>query len=257
MRKLDENLVEQAPSNLSQRYDYQLVSISDDMWLSETSSVGQGDAISWHSKQKSLRPSLTNFFVLSLIISNIVFLFLWIQPFVLSEDNELREFYLTESTGRKFPNKVDTLWRDFDQRFEGDNITETKLNWEHLFPHGQGTVSLSEAEVIQMGLRPSMLDKDGKSLYLIGAFHDIHCLSFIYDLIRKSHNHENDYVADDRDWRHAYHCVGAIRQRIMCHPDTSLMGKLENAELGEGAVQRCANFEALKNWAGDHYTEGT
>jgi mycotoxin biosynthesis protein UstYa len=45
------------------------------------------------------------------------------------------------------------------------------------------------------------------------------------------------------------HCVEAIREWIICHPDDTLLAKVDGLLPGEGQLRKCKNFGAYKEWA--------
>lgn len=87
--------------------------------------------------------------------------------------------------------------------------------------------------------------------YMISAFHQLHCLSYLVQHFQQGYGGTNltQEVA-----HHSAHCFDYIRQTIMCAGDTTLEGKTE-AGPGWGSVHECVDYDALLGWANEHSAE--
>lgn len=86
-------------------------------------------------------------------------------------------------------------------------------------------------------------------LFTLSMFHQLHCL----DEIRKSLDPE---AYPDHDWtgQHRRHCVGILRQAVMCNGDISMdvvqwSEKLQMMLPRPDVLHSCRNFERIRDWA--------
>ncbi|KAF2203995.1 hypothetical protein GQ43DRAFT_365551, partial [Delitschia confertaspora ATCC 74209] len=87
-----------------------------------------------------------------------------------------------------------------------------------------------------------------KGLYVVKAFHQIHCLKNIRHAFT---------AALDPEWKpfphipaeHIYHCLDTLRQDIMCQADdTPMPSTPKRHTIGEGQERKCRDWNALIEW---------
>ncbi|KAK1634000.1 hypothetical protein BDP81DRAFT_396714 [Colletotrichum phormii] len=162
------------------------------------------------------------------------------------EKSEPAYFYYPETTVR-------TYW-DYDDNFLNHNVTISTEFWKGLFPEGDGIVALNDDEVKSMDLVQSArsFHDPSKSVYLVAAFHQLHCLSQLRSLIIKAHQ-DPAFSFSDPTYYHTMHCVDVVRQQILCHADGTLIYKRQEDKYpGDGGMRVCNNFEALTHWTKEH-----
>jgi hypothetical protein len=70
--------------------------------------------------------------------------------------------------------------------------------------------------------------------------------------------HRNDYPDFDIKKSHLRHCIGAIRQAIMCFGDVSTIAwqwdkQKQKAKQRDDIVHTCRDFDRIRDWAIDHH----
>lgn len=109
-------------------------------------------------------------------------------------------------------------------------------------------VALPYTEASHMGLAWSVpwFWDDDKGVYLVKAFHSLHCLK----LIRKA---VKDYALSRQNPVHMFHvdhCLDSLRQDIMCKADDTPMPSINQAhKTGDGQIMQCRDWDALVGWA--------
>jgi len=133
----------------------------------------------------------------------------------------------------------------FSTPYIDGNLTMTNQLWLNLFPPGRGAVKVDHKWAAENNLPPTQGDSsDGKAIYVVAAFHHLHCLN----VIRTSLFQFNKGHGQKDDWSHVVHCIDAIRQQVQCLADPTLGGA--------GVEHDCRDFDALKAWTIEHaYTE--
>ncbi|KAI1325219.1 hypothetical protein F5Y16DRAFT_401681 [Xylariaceae sp. FL0255] len=104
---------------------------------------------------------------------------------------------------------------------------------------------------------------DGTYFGQLWVYHELHCLKRLYQYINSDHYFPN---LTDREHemnrRHTEHCLGTLRQGIMCHGDVTVMpmvwGKSTPIPLGDFSNSHaCVNFDKLHEWALERaFTDG-
>ncbi|KAF4637732.1 hypothetical protein G7Y89_g335 [Cudoniella acicularis] len=129
------------------------------------------------------------------------------------------------------------------------NETESNQAWDAILP-GLGVVAVEEEYATAHNLPDTveMPGGDGKLLYVIEAYHAIHCVKIL-----RSH-----YLALRADtpweWSHGHdmHCFDTLRQYIMCNPDDTLLYTTGHRDAGHGQKKICRDWDALRDWAESH-----
>ncbi|CAI0649507.1 unnamed protein product [Colletotrichum noveboracense] len=164
------------------------------------------------------------------------------------------QYFLKTTTGKRYPDTVIRTYWDYDDNFLDHNVTIATQFWKGLFPDGDGIVALNDEEVKSLDLTQSARSfRDStKSIYLVSAFHQLHCLSQLRSLIIKAHQNPK-FTFSDPTYYPTMHCVDIVRQQILCHADGTLIYKRQQDKYpGDGGIRVCNNFDALTHWTKEH-----
>ncbi|KAL1844860.1 hypothetical protein VTK73DRAFT_1655 [Phialemonium thermophilum] len=133
----------------------------------------------------------------------------------------------------------------FSSPYVEGNLTEMNQRWRDMFPRGGGAVKVDPQWAVDHQLQPTQgYAKDGKAIYVVAMYHQLHCLTVIRTSLYQSHNGRDQID----DWGHVTHCLDTLRQAIQCLADPTLGGV--------GVRHQCRDFEALLAWTVEHaYTD--
>ncbi|KAI1328869.1 hypothetical protein F5Y16DRAFT_419446 [Xylariaceae sp. FL0255] len=133
----------------------------------------------------------------------------------------------------------------FNTPYTQSNLSTMNILWEELFPTGAGAVKVDPQWAVHHGLlRTQGYASDGKAIYVVAAYHQLHCVAVLRASLYQFHN-GFDQVAP---WAHITHCIDALRQAVQCLADPTLGGV--------SSMHECRDFEALKTWVLENeYTE--
>ncbi|KAF2771673.1 hypothetical protein EJ03DRAFT_308444 [Teratosphaeria nubilosa] len=148
--------------------------------------------------------------------------------------------------------------------YMGFPTDETAKLWSDLYNFGISQISAEEARKLPY----PTLAVPGTDNYLIelDVWHELHCLDDLRMLLYPERypgleelKFENGTINRDTDaFRHWDHCVGSIRQTLMCHADVSPISFHINVPASTGIFPRlatthtCRNFEKIQDWAKAH-----
>ena len=111
-------------------------------------------------------------------------------------------------------------------------------DWKSLFPPGGGF------------LRPD-LDPVGR-LYGFSMFHQLHCLNSLRMALESSYgvgSENSHHMHDDKDsFDHLFHCIGYLRQGILCSADGTMEPESEHVKggvAGVGVVHQCKDKKVM------------
>ncbi|EED21441.1 conserved hypothetical protein [Talaromyces stipitatus ATCC 10500] len=117
------------------------------------------------------------------------------------------------------------------------NLKEQNKLWADLFPPGLGAIKVEHEWAAKHHLPTAQGNaSDGKAIYTVAAFHQLHCLT----VIRTSLYQFNSGRKQLDPWDHITHCLDTLRQEIQCSADPTIGGI--------SRVHECRDFEALKEW---------
>jgi hypothetical protein len=139
--------------------------------------------------------------------------------------------------------------------------------WDEIIP-GHGVVAVGHKWAAGKGFPKSMslLSDDTKGVYIIDAYHQIHCLvsaslmlptrheslTFHKTIVRKTFYE----VLRKRNltWpiEHSMHCFDNFRQYIQCTAGDTLLHTWGVNTTGDGQQRRCRDWNVLRNWASEH-----
>jgi hypothetical protein len=150
-------------------------------------------------------------------------------------------------------------------KYTSANDTEADKAWSSILA-GHGVVSISPGYVSRHQLRASVSlpDGTGNKMYVIEAYHAIHCTVCIFPHACSTRHYPNrylqavlraHYVSLDRgiagNWSrpHDMHCFDALRQYVMCNIDDTLLWTSGHRDAGHGQSKMCHDWDALRDWA--------
>ncbi|OLN96880.1 hypothetical protein CCHL11_02351 [Colletotrichum chlorophyti] len=97
---------------------------------------------------------------------------------------------------------------------------------------------------------PPYVTRKGSELYSIRAFHQMHCVSIVFeDIGYRVHNKTSKWSYD-----HVIHCLNTLRASVQCLADATPLSYLHGLGVGhttDGQQIRCRDFFALREWAHD------
>ncbi|KAF2964107.1 hypothetical protein GQX73_g9470 [Xylaria multiplex] len=129
----------------------------------------------------------------------------------------------------------------FSTPYSEGNLSQQNPLWNELFPRGGGAVKVDAQWAIDNKLQLTQgYAPDGKAIYVVGMYHQLHCLAVIRTSLYQFHNGREQ----TDPWSHIPHCLDALRQALQCLADPTLGGN--------GALHECRDFEALKAWTDEH-----
>ncbi|KAF9444800.1 hypothetical protein P691DRAFT_735535 [Macrolepiota fuliginosa MF-IS2] len=100
----------------------------------------------------------------------------------------------------------------------------------------------------------SIPELEGWFVTSLDVFHQLHCLDTIRQVL-----HPDDYPDMQRLSKvHLRHCIGAIRQSLMCFSDVTPIVWQWNETIGMGdqrddIVHTCRNFERIQEWGKENF----
>lgn len=133
----------------------------------------------------------------------------------------------------------------------GANETEQDALWYET-SYDRGQIALDDDYAKGMGLpRAQRFPWDqSKGIYLINAYHNIHCVKTIRTSVVEFHND----VPQSSPYLHVVHCLNVLRDEVMCNADDTprYTGFQENQKSGLGQVRMCRDWKQLEAWADEH-----
>ncbi|KAJ7676339.1 hypothetical protein B0H17DRAFT_1139914 [Mycena rosella] len=122
--------------------------------------------------------------------------------------------------------------------YERPSSAEVDQAWEELYAYAASRVPKSEV-VKMMNITWPILHEEGNYVIALDVFHQLHCLDLLRQQVHSGHNYTQQSPI------HLRHCIGPIRQVLMCYADISPvvwqwssahLSRLEqDSNLGEGA----------------------
>ncbi|KAJ7263130.1 hypothetical protein B0H12DRAFT_1180740 [Mycena haematopus] len=131
--------------------------------------------------------------------------------------------------------------------YERPPSVDVDLAWEELYQYAASRVPRSEVAQMTNATWP-ILHEEGNYVIALDVFHQLHCLDILRQQLHPGHN----YTV--RSPVHLRHCVGAIRQALMCYADTSPVvwqwsTRYQEAEQRDDILHTCRDFNRIQNWA--------
>ncbi|KAL6706178.1 hypothetical protein ACN47E_006094 [Coniothyrium glycines] len=126
------------------------------------------------------------------------------------------------------------------------NASDADALWDNMnTAHGHIAVDHDWAATNNWTLSMDVPGKPGKGLYLLQAYHQLHCLRIVRStLLSLSRKSPVQYPM-----HHALHCFDALRQHIICHADNTPLYGHGDGMAGDGQMHECKDWNALRNYA--------
>lgn len=129
-----------------------------------------------------------------------------------------------------------------------ENDTDQEALWDAT-DYDKGNIALSDTYARSKGLpRAQRFPWDSsKGLYLINAYHALHCVRAVRNSIVEYH----DNRTQSTPWGHVQHCLLVLRDEILCNADDTprYTGFQASRRSGLGQVRMCRDFSQLEKWA--------
>ncbi|KAF5873482.1 uncharacterized protein Bfra_004943 [Botrytis fragariae] len=133
----------------------------------------------------------------------------------------------------------------------GANETDQEFLWDET-SYDRGQIALADDYAKEMGLpRAQRFPWDqSKGIYLINAYHNIHCVKTIRTSVVEFHNN----TPQSSPYLHVIHCLNVLRDEVMCNADDTprYTGFQEDQKSGLGQVRMCRDWKQLEVWADEH-----
>ncbi|CAF9904742.1 hypothetical protein IMSHALPRED_000160 [Imshaugia aleurites] len=120
-----------------------------------------------------------------------------------------------------------------------------------------GTIALSDDFAASNGLpRSQRFPWDrSKGTYIIGAFHQMHCLIKIQRFTSAA---QRGAPQEDHLYHHVEHCLDSLLQDVYCHADDTPWFELPPKGSREGyepfQTRQCKNWDQLVDWAAGYHS---
>ncbi|KAK4502426.1 hypothetical protein PRZ48_005851 [Zasmidium cellare] len=137
--------------------------------------------------------------------------------------------------------------------YSSSNRTLSDGLWHNLRP-AYGTVALDLEWAEQQRLPETELHPDDptKGVYILDGYHQIHCLI----MVRQALFEFADGKTQTYPLAHPTHCLDALRQAVMCRADDTPLYTFGDLTSGDGQWRQCRDWNALSQWAADHFAYG-
>ncbi|KAH8590153.1 hypothetical protein B0O99DRAFT_635324 [Bisporella sp. PMI_857] len=121
--------------------------------------------------------------------------------------------------------------------------------WDEIIP-GHGIVAVNHEWAARKGfpISMSLLNDHTKGVYIIDAYHQIHCLT----IVRKTFYEIQKNKSLTWPIEHSMHCFDNFRQYIQCTAGDTLLYTWGKNSTGDGQQRRCRNWNTLRDWASEH-----
>lgn len=186
-------------------------------------------------------------------IFNVLFMYTWyFQPLECKSDWKL--YSPVQDVVSYHPVKFNPGFAWDMPIYEQEPTDEVDQAWAELYQYTVSRVSKSEAMKMANRTYP-MPHEEGYYLSGLDVFHQLHCL----DMVRMS-LHPERYPGVDHPHRklHVAHCLGHVRQALMCAADTTPISwqwneQAQTVRRRDDVVHTCRNFEAIQEWAEERF----
>ncbi|KAJ6602798.1 hypothetical protein DFH09DRAFT_1355000 [Mycena vulgaris] len=134
--------------------------------------------------------------------------------------------------------------------YERPPSAEVDQAWEELYAYAASRVPKSEVVKMTNTTWP-ILHEEGNYLLALDVFHQLHCLDILRQQVHPGHNYTRQTAI------HLRHCIGAIRQALMCYVDISPVvwqwsTRYKEAEQRDDILHTCRDFNRIQDWAKEH-----
>ncbi|OAL48594.1 hypothetical protein IQ07DRAFT_632913 [Pyrenochaeta sp. DS3sAY3a] len=129
--------------------------------------------------------------------------------------------------------------------FVSSNVSIRNSHWD-AFDHERGWIALphSEAREQNLPLGLNLPDDNSKGLFILNAYHQMHCLTIIRTSLYALLDGEK---APEREI-HLRHCLDFLRLAIECTADDTPL----SAAHMDGSLRPCRSWSKMDEWADEH-----
>lgn len=137
--------------------------------------------------------------------------------------------------------------------FFGPPSDDSERAWNRLIhPHG---LQVFPDEAKHLDASRTVVMKNGNSLFMLGVYHNLHCLRRIRQTLQADYYYPN-MTAEQRenDLEHSSHCLEALRTSMMCHPDLTTNRfywshrPWHDLSVRPDVERECVNWERLESF---------
>ncbi|KAJ7653983.1 hypothetical protein DFH06DRAFT_1203397 [Mycena polygramma] len=176
-------------------------------------------------------------------------LLLWLLTMSRREDDEVSGPYVYSPAENVVQHKLVKFTRGLDDDipiYERRPSAAVDDAWSALYSVAQ--IKLSRTEAIKLPNRTWPLSDRESYVSTLDIFHQLHCL----DTLRKQAS--TGYNYHRVSGKHIRHCIGVLRQALMCSADITTVvwqwsEKLQIAEQRDDIVHVCRDFDQIREWA--------
>jgi len=145
---------------------------------------------------------------------------------------------------------------------EGDDIyslppsDEVDAAWADLYNFGVTELTEDQANRLA-NVTMEVPNSDNKYVMLLDVFHELHCINLLRKALYPQHYYNStDTMSESKRKIHLTHCLGSLRQSVMCSSDISTIVWRKPEGEREGPrfdiIHSCRNFDQIKQWALDN-----
>lgn len=140
-------------------------------------------------------------------------------------------------------------WNDESEYYDRHHRTKSDQKWAEI-DFSTGIVAISDKEARELNLPQSQRFPwdNSKGIYLLNAYHNLHCLSWLWSSFAKWRDGGKFEMVDF----HGFHCLDQLRQDTICHADDTPRYTGEdqgNQSSGFHQQRTCRDFSKLERWA--------
>ncbi|KAK6604054.1 hypothetical protein H4I95_05957 [Botrytis cinerea] len=160
--------------------------------------------------------------------------------------NKLEKLERTEFAGLK--RNVPVPWSVYGPYDNRSDPEATDKEWEKISNIRLGVIALPDSYVEEKGLHKAQRFPwdESKGVYLINAYHNLHCLLKLRTSLLEFHRGEEQ----SGSFAHVTHCLDALRQDIKCNADdTPRWSGYGHRITGVDQVRMCRNWDLLDEWS--------
>jgi len=139
-------------------------------------------------------------------------------------------------------------WTDYSTRHHQSEELSDKM-WDAIVPaHGIVAVDHEWAAAKNLPDSMSMPSDPSKGVYIIDAYHQLHCLK----IVRKTFFEIARGEPLTYPLGHSTHCFDSFRQYVQCTAGDTLLYSWGKNTTGDGQQRQCRDWQALSDWATEH-----
>jgi len=157
-----------------------------------------------------------------------------------------RDEYRSHFVGLK-QNELQVKW-DQQSVYSSANTTERDHVWDRV-NHDIGVVAVPKKWAQEKGLPlgSTWPWNPDKAIYLVNAYHQLHCLKLTYQAFMDQREGRPARVPE----HHVIHCLDQIYDDLRCSADDTLRVTAPNSDKSTavGQSRSCRNWDALEEWA--------